>query len=804
MKKRPQSKLAIFLILSLALTVLCAGALTLSLMPDTQIALATDASFTQVFPTTDYFQSANPSKVSANRSYLLIYDDVADKLFVRGGGSTQTSVYSTDFENVQNVFAIGSVAFLNCGSGCYTLDLTDSSATWQARTLPTPTNITYFNSDGTYLYAHSAFGTVSVYDQNLDIAFDADNVQDYDFAGQSTVVTGEGSTLYVFSIDGTGKQFFTTYNLLDGTKTSKVYTKGVLIKAYVGDAIYALKTFDDTNYIVCIDKQSGEELFSTEISPDYFFAYGERLFTVSQNSVTVYTLAEDKKSLRLDSSITMSGSDLGHFDAPSDVIKDGDKLVVADSKNNRLSIIESGEMSCVYFENSPQKVCKGQNDYYVAFANGVSKIASGKITATYDIEGVLDVTYLDKLYVLTTDGVYILLGDGAVKLCSSYGAKRITSAKDGTNVYLLCNEQVITLNQSGKQLPTLAQDDFTDAVDFAVDYAGKITVAFKDGYKQYLGENKDEFTLVSSSIGATLTSVYLDENSLYFSTEECFIGKCSVDATSKLSFININSFAPTAKDAIAFAKAKDGALTYSLDGRVENTALATGDVYMIYVGRAVNEAGDLKYAYCGRKIAIIDQNDFDILQPSTLNGDYVTKTPTTLYTSPYCEDGKIELNGGVVVTRQNDCADFDDGKWIAVQYDDNTYYALSSDFEEYVVVIPEKDKVYGRANADRAGGIVNVYALADANSDVIAQIVDGSKVEVLETLDDFYLVSFDGKVGYIRKSELKIDGLTTVQIVAIVLSIVVALAGSAIFASIYITRKNAENKKNEDKPQKRF
>ena len=97
-----------------------------------------------------------------------------------------------------------------------------------------------------------------------------------------------------------------------------------------------------------------------------------------------------------------------------------------------------------------------------------------------------------------------------------------------------------------------------------------------------------------------------------------------------------------------------------------------------------------------------------------------------------------------------------------------------------------------------------MYALADANSDVIAQIVDGSKVEVLETLDDFYLVSFDGKVGYIRKSELKIDGLTTVQIVAIVLSIVVAIAGSAIFASIYITRKKSENKKDEDKFQKRF
>lgn len=804
MKKRPQSKLALFLIISLALAIMCVNALILSLMPNPQIALAADTTFTQVFPTTDYFQSANPSKVSANRSYLLIYDDEADKLFVRGGGTTQTSVYAADFENVENVFAIGSVAFLNCKSGCYTLDLTDSTATWQARALPTPANITYFNSDGTYLYAHSAYGTVSVYDQNLDIAFDADNVQDYDFAGQSTVVTGEGSTLYVFSIDGTGKQFFTTYDLLDGSKTSKVYTKGVLIKAYVGSAIYALKTFDDTNYIVCIDKQSGEELFSTEISPDYFFAYDERLFTVSQNSVTVYTLSEDKTSLRLDSSITMSGSDLGHFDAPADVIKDGDKLVVADSKNNRLSIVESGEMSCVYFESAPQRVCKGQNDYYVALANGVSKVASGKISATYDIDNVLDITYLDKLYVLTSDGVYILLGDGAVKLCSSYDAKRITSAKDGENVYLLCSDKVVTINQSGKQLPTLAQDDFTSAVDFAVDYVGKITVAYKDGYKQYLGESKDKFTLTSSSVGATITSVYLDENSLYFSTEECFIGKCSVDATSKLTFINFNFFAPTAKDAIAFAKAKDGALAYSLDGRVENTSLASSDVYMIYTDRAVKNSTNLKYAYCDGEIVIIDKNDFDMLETNALSGDYVSKTATTLYATPYCEDGKIELTSGVIVTRQNDCADYEDGKWIAVKYGENTYYAIASDFEEYVVVIPEKDKVYGRANADRAGGVVNVYTSQDENSDVIMQIVDGTKVEVLETLDDFYLISFDGKTGYIKKSQLKIDGLTTVQIVAIVLAIVVALAGSAIFASIYITRKNAENKKDKDKPQKRF
>ena len=98
------------------------------------------------------------------------------------------------------------------------------------------------------------------------------------------------------------------------------------------------------------------------------------------------------------------------------------------------------------------------------------------------------------------------------------------------------------------------------------------------------------------------------------------------------------------------------------------------------------------------------------------------------------------------------------------------------------------------------GGLVNVYADLSTSSEVIAQIVDGRKVEVLQTFDDFYLVSFDGVQGYVLKSQLKIGALTTVQIVAIVLSIIVAVAGFAIFASIYLTKKNAdENKKDEQK-----
>ncbi|GEM_PF-787275 len=804
MEKRRKNTFILSFALALTLILASVVVFAFSYSQSTQIAYATDSEFTQVFPTTDYFQSAHPTLVSANQTYLLVFDDEADKLFVKGGLSTSTKVYSTPFANVKNLFAVGNYAFINCDEGYYSLDLIDSNATWQDCVLSAPSNISYFNSDGEYLYAHSALGRVCIYDQHFGIVYGTENLVDLDFTGQSTVVMGERSLLYVFSVEK-GMPFFTTYDVLTGNKSDRVYTKGTPLKeAYIGDVIYGLKSFDDKDYIVCIDKQNGNELFSTDITPDAFYAYGNRLFTVSGDCVTVYTLNSDKTALRLDTSVTMSGSDLGHFDSPSDLIKDGNKIVVADSKNNRLSFVESDAMTCVYLEKEPIALCKGQNDYYVAFNDSVAKLTGEKVTHTYSIDGVLDVAYLDKLYVLTTDGVYVILGNDAVKLCSSRGAKRIACAKDGTNVYLLCDDEIVSIDKNGNALPSLASGDFTNAVDFAIDYVGKVTVAYPDGYSQHLGDTVEHFTLTSSSVDATVTSVALDENSLYFTAKECFVGKCAVSATSKLTFINNFVWTANEKNAVSFAKAKDGALVYSVDKRVENTSLATSDVYMIYNDIKVDATGEFRYARCDEELVKIEIASFESVSPEQLTGNYAATAPTTLFASPYCESGKVEIAQGTVVSRMNNASDFEKGKWIAVQYADKTYYALSSDFEEYVVQIPEKDKVYGKANADRAGGIVNVYASADENSQIVCQIVDGTKVEVLETLDDYYLVSVNGQIGYIKKAQVKIDGLTTVQIVAIVLSIIVALAGFAIFASIYLTRKNADEKKDDDKTQRRI
>lgn len=803
MKKHSFGKLILCISLSLTLTLLCAIMLTLSLVP-AQIASAIDSEFTQVYPLEDYFQASSPSKVSANRTYLIIFDNTAKKLFVRSNSSVSTRSYSADFDNVDNVFAIGNTAFLNDGGSYYTLNLADESATWQSCALSSPANIKFFNTDGTHLYAHSASGAVSVYDENLSVAFDTDNLQEDEFSGLSTVVMGENDCLYVFSIE-TGTPFFMTYNVTTKQKSERVYIKGnsLIAEAYVGDVIYALKNFDGAKNIVCIDKTNGTELFATDISPDAFFAYGDKLYTIKNNAVTVYTLNADKTALNRNSTVTMSGSDEGHFDNPTDIIKYNGNIIVADSNNKRLQTISGSNVTSVYFDFKPLCITNNANDVYVGFENAICKVSNGKIVATYSAQGVIDVVYHDKLYVLTSDGLYVLLGGNLVKFFDINNAKRVTCAKDGTNVYLLTDDKIVTISTDGKELPSLASDDFTNAVDFAIDYEGKATVVFEKGYNQYLGKNKQEYTLSSSTLNATVLSAYLDGTSLYFTAKECFVGKTSVNAITKDTY-TFDKPQITKENAYSFATPKDNALYYSADERVENTLYANKETVLVYDDITVDESGNYRYARVGSKLVKIAINDFNKVEPNALNGDYVLSTQATLYTSPYCSDGTITLEKGERVALISDVCGYDKNGWYIVEYNQSTYFVRTNCVEEYVVVTPKEDKIYGKANADRVGGIVNVYAEQSTSSNIIAEILDGDKVEVLETYDDFYLVSIDGKVGYVKKNNVKLDGLTTVQIVAIVLAIIVALAGSAIFASIYLTRKNAENKKEEEKVQKRF
>lgn len=758
--------------------------------------------FEVVFPQNNYFQSANPALISANKDYLLVYDKVSSKIYARSNSVAGTFTYDVDFDDVANVFAIGNSAFIYADGKYFTIDLTTENASATEKSLTSPQDISYFNSDGSYLYAKSTAGHITVYDKDFNVAFECDNRYNDDLLAGKPVIAGENETLFVFTIEY-GNPSFVKYNLSTGEQSNGIALSKYVQEAHVGNVIYALETIpnateDSNKNIICIDKQTGEILFSTDISPDKFFAFGSRLFSIEGRSIVIYTLTADNTSLEKTSTISMAGNDIYHFDSPSDVVITSESTVVADANNNRLSFINgAGQMSCVNLPFSPIAVTANANVVYAAGNNTVCKIYDMSIKNEYRFENVYDLVFLDKLYILTDEGVYTLIGSTPVKLCSVTGGRRITASQNGTNIYILKNDEIATINQNGISLPSILYGDFSQVVDFTVDYMGKISLVFRNKIRQYYNsELTDEILLTSSTMTATVTGAYLDGKTLYFTAEECFIGRCNLSATIKDEYFVAPVDIPKDTPYRFMQRSDENAVYLPSDGRIEGISVSNNDVLLVFE-KFFDYDKELVYAMRANEMIIICKNDFKTVYPTELSGEYATTVSTVLYSVPYIGNENINVESGTRMSLISDCANYDNNKWNIVKYNDSVYFVRTADISKYEEIIPEKDRKYGKANADRVGGLVNVYSAAEKGSQVLMQIVDGTKVEILENVGDFYIVYIDGTTGYMSKNEVVLDGLTTVQIVAIVLCIIVVVAGSAIFASIHLTRKNDEEKKNK-------
>lgn len=757
------------------------------------VAYAEENTFSMVFPSSDYLQTTNPTLVSGNQKYLIVYDETS--LFVLGNESQNTEVIHLDIESVQKMFLLDNVVLFVKDYAIYTLDLSQENPTISAVDSIQINEESYLTSDGYHLYIHAPSGLLSVYDSTLSPVYGADNIQTKLYS--QIVIAGENDDIYAFT-SLYGVTMLTSLNI-SSNQTSTQKIDSVVYSAYVGDVIYAIAkdAISNESRLVCLSKQDGSLFFATDINPQSYFASGSTLYTIEDDSVCIYTLNSSHTSLDKLTSITMTGSDEKHLNTPSDLSISNDSIVVADTLNNRLSTISSNGTSTILFDDSPLKVYTASSTY-VVFENKLVKLSAiGQIDKTYDIENLLDVVYLDKLYILTKESVYTLIGDTLLPLANVDGAKRITTAINGKNIYVLTDSEIVSITPQGKILPTSIIGDFSQALDIAVDYEGKVFVAYKNQIETYLGDEKQTLKVQNNTLTASITSICLDGNKLYFTASESFVGIMSVDAQTKDTYIP-DTVDTSACTQYEFAMPKENALYYSIDGRRDNTSFA--DNATLLVLKDVDCEEGYAFALNSDTVVKIALNEFETAQTNTLSGDYVTTDTTTLYTLPYRNSDAIQLDKDIHVTLISDVADYDNNVWVMVEYNEKTYFAKRALLQEYIEIAPDEEednKVYGKANADRVGGMVNIYSSTDVNSEVIYEIVDGSKVEVLEELDGFYLVSVDEYVGYIQKEQLKIDSLTTVQIVAIILAIIVALAGSAIFASIYLTKKNNEEKDKE-------
>lgn len=150
--------------------------------------------------------------------------------------------------------------------------------------------------------------------------------------------------------------------------------------------------------------------------------------------------------------------------------------------------------------------------------------------------------------------------------------------------------------------------------------------------------------------------------------------------------------------------------------------------------------------------------------------------------------------------------------WYRVSYIDEgvevTGYVYCRDVAESSVLTPQAKQLYYRVKADEVGVRVNVYQEPSDKSDILFELEDGASVIV--SSDDvvkdaeFTRVYVNGKYGYVKTANLQPDGMTSVEITAIIVG---SICGVALLITIplfiALCKKHSKGKtvKRDELPQ---
>lgn len=790
------SKRALIFPLLLAAACLLLGAAFLCAADGTAYA---ERSFDVEYPDEGYFPVSDARLLAVNEEYIAVYDADADTVVVRGQSDFAVTLGREN--DLTGMWLSGGVLLVRYGAEPdidYAAADLNGDRTLKDIALDSPENISYIVSDEGHFYAKSD-NALTVYgnelgESGLSLVKTIDS--DPNIRGKY-IFAADGGKLYFFAQNYDAKDYF-VYDWENG----RIDTKRTV------DILPSRVSYSDCGLFV----DYGGEIAAVDISDGntvtvhtgipctqsaVFASYGNRLYVVNGNGgVDVYRADAANGGVTLVETLSMSGNG-GRLDNPADVIFSVGRTVIADSGNSRVMFVNGSDATYTDTAgDSPESLADSPAGIYAASASAVYLLDGGDCVKIADEIGrITDIAYMNALYILTDTALVNMWGGETIVLTSVENGIAVTCAQDGKYLYVLTASGIYTFDAQGNEVIPFRAYDFTGATDIAVDYAGNIFVSFGETNKIARFSNnpsgltlEKEFPLLSDLYSPSPQAVALNGSRIYFASAACLVGSIEVGAVDRDSFTPLPVPDIDAASALSFAAVNADTFMYEQPDRFDaSSPRLSGTVVAVFDGASEKEGYD--YVYSDGSFGYIASSSLDGVLPEASGEEYeIARDGSVLFAYPLSSE-RTTADTGKRVILKDDAAGLDGGKWVRVEADGKVWFTESVNVRKYVETVPEKDRVFGKAVADRAGGLVSVYSLPDTASAVIAEITDGTRVEVLEDNGEYYYVSVNGLYGYMSKSDVKLEGLTTVQIIAIALSAVVIATGAVIFAVTYHTRK---------------
>lgn len=510
------------------------------------------------------------------------------------------------------------------------------------------------------------------------------------------------------------------------------------------------------------------------------------------------------------------GVDDGRLHNPTYLSHSGQTTVIKDDGNARAVVMRTSDGGTVYTHIDglatdvaamEDRVYIARDDLVLCYDYGHPREGFAYTETTYYLPAKVLSVCSDgaTVYALTADCLYVLRSaEDAVAQLYVHAVR----AKVGrhTGIVYVQTTDAITVYKDLKAVGVSVDVSGVDVQDFDVDYCGNVYVLTMDGALRVYLRAETGYT-------ETTLTLALPLRSLSIQADGSVLGLCEsavvVPNLTVRTIANSAYEAPRWTDPVSVVEITDTVWGYASPNNYESVvSVAAGTFAMCmadhtyqgneyyYVEFSLSTVGNVRYekAYIPKGAA----SPVAYVAPDDMYVRYDGATATTgIYPYPsYSAEAVRMVDKADATFKVLRMMGVKDGelvwRWYMVQAGDTVAYVAA---DNYVAADPpyvEVERYYARCVAGKLGEKVPVYASPDADGEVVASLVDGTKVELTAPYDadsEYTKIRLGDREVYLRTANVTTRSLTNGQTFALIMSVVVISAAAVTLVLYLLVRK---------------
>lgn len=406
------------------------------------------------------------------------------------------------------------------------------------------------------------------------------------------------------------------------------------------------------------------------------------------------------------------------------------------------------------------------------------------------------------VYALTADGVYALPFSAEVYI--DVAATRVKAGRHAGIVYVQTASEIVEY-KDGERVGAAIDVSALQTLDFDVDYCGNVYVLAQNG-SLYVYTRTATGYLDADNIQVGVSALSIDEEGAVYALVDSALVVLNLEVRSRQ---NSAYPAPTWDDPVSVVKVEQSVWGYAYPNNYESLVRVPAGTYAMRMAK--HTYLDTAYSYI--------EFALEVGGVERIERVYVPSANTTEvgYSEPhdyYVRYNDVSLSTGVypypsfsatafAVLPKEDAVfevlrimGYEDDEmvwpWYMVRYNGRIGYIAA---ENYIAAEPpyrEVERYYARLVAVKLGEKVAVYARPDLQSEVVATLVDGTKLELVAPYDadsQFTCIRLQDQEVYVLTANVTTRSLTNGQTFALIMSVVVICAAAVTLALYLLVKK---------------